>query len=268
MQVVKPKVFLIAKTQLTEETREWLDFIGANDFEIPETTVGSDLTMLAGKRCYKSFNTSLNKNLTRVRDDVSEFIENILRSGHGSVLRHVNYTFGIEGITRVCTAELNRHSVGAAISEGSQRFIREDDTALGYRIPRIFENQVMDGEGFLLKRQQSRAVLERSFRRSIEDYRELEEIWQIDKIPYTMHEKKELTSAFRRVLTQNIATGGVWTFNLQALRHIFSVRCTPLAEEEIFEVGVKMLKIMMLEEPDVFGDFEETSDGWEVKYRF
>lgn len=268
MQAVKPKVFLIAKTQLTEEARDWLNFIGAKEYDIPDAEIGSVLTTLAGKRCYKSFQVSLNRNLTKIRDNISEFIKNILRSKHGSVLRHVNYTFGIENVTRVLTAELNRHCAGVAISEGSMRFIREDDAALGYRIPMVFKHQVRDNDGFLSKEQQSREVLERSFQQSIENYRELERIWQIDEIPYTMHEKKELTSAFRRVLTQNIATGGVWTFNLQALRHIFSVRCSAAAEEEIYEVCEMMLKIMLQEETEIFQDFEETADGWQVKYKF
>ena len=54
------------------------------------------LIALAGKRCYQSFQTSLNPNITRIRKDYVTYFDNILASGHGSVLEHSVYNFAIE----------------------------------------------------------------------------------------------------------------------------------------------------------------------------
>jgi thymidylate synthase (FAD) len=263
-KIKQPKIFLLAKTRIeTSEARDWLDYLGAQEYQIPNASVGAALTTLAGKRCYKSFELGLNKNLSQVRDDVVAFIENILKSRHGSVLAHVNYTFAIEGVTRVFTAEFNRHHVGVAISEGSLRYIREDE--MGYRMPQCFKQVDDDLEE---KRAKSREILAKAFQQALDNYKALEEIWEIDDHLYSFHEKKELTSAFRRVLPLNTVTGGVWTMNLLALRHILTVRCAPEAEEEILEVCSLILERMIQEEPEIFGDFKKVDGCYCPEYRF
>ena len=39
-----------------------------------------------------SFEAGLNPNVTRVRKDITAFIDNILKARHGSVLEHSTYT--------------------------------------------------------------------------------------------------------------------------------------------------------------------------------
>ena len=70
---------------------------------------------MAAKRCYMSFEAGLNPNVTRVRKDLTEYLDNVLKSGHGSVLEHATYTFAIENVSRVFTGELNRHRAGVGI---------------------------------------------------------------------------------------------------------------------------------------------------------
>lgn len=111
MKQVKPNVFLIARAGPNHtEIRQWLDCIGATEFDVPtDVSPGTLLTTLAGKRCYMSYQPGLNPNVSKVRDDPTEFIDNILRVGHGSVIEHVSYTFAIENVSRIFTAEFNRH---------------------------------------------------------------------------------------------------------------------------------------------------------------
>ena len=81
MKAVRPKVFLIGKTYVeAPAVREWLDDIGADKYRIENgTTSGEQLTQLAGKRCYMSFQPGINRNIERVRTDMVEFIDNILK---------------------------------------------------------------------------------------------------------------------------------------------------------------------------------------------
>src|SRR5512137_845150 len=109
MRNVDIEVFCTAQTRVNrDEVRRWLDFIGANGFEIPQEDACSDpalLVALAAKRCYMSFEPGLNPNVTKVRKDLTEYLDNVLKSGHGSVLEHACYSFAIENISRVFTGE-------------------------------------------------------------------------------------------------------------------------------------------------------------------
>src|SRR3990167_290561 len=134
MKFVKPAIFLIAKSKPDDiEIARWLTHIGCSSEVVSKYADGDSkrdgerIVELLGRRCYLSFEPGMNPNVQKIREGIADYCTNILRSRHGSVLAHVNFTFTIEGISRVLTAELNRHAVGAAISEGSMRYIRFND---------------------------------------------------------------------------------------------------------------------------------------------
>ncbi len=62
---------------------------------------GELLVEFAGRACYRSWEPGLNPNVTRIRTDTREYFANILRSGHGSVLEHANYSFAMRNVSRV-----------------------------------------------------------------------------------------------------------------------------------------------------------------------
>ena len=70
----------------------------------------------------------------------------------------------------------------------------------------------------------------------------------------------------RRIIGMGVSTGGVWTGNLRALRHIFTMRCSESAEEEILLVANLMLEKMIEEEPSFFSDFEKVNGFYKPKY--
>jgi thymidylate synthase (FAD) len=289
MQTKEITVTIIAKTEINyNAVGQWLTDMKVeygNFHDQPDTTLlqrnqravwskynypeqspsGAALTELAGRRCYAAFVVgSQNNNLTQIRTDLGDYIDNILASGHGSVLEHANYTFAIEGLTRVATAELNRHRAGMAISEGSLRYIRPEE--FSYWLPMsIREN---DGDSTELKqaKEESRAVFVKAFEQMADNYDELERIWAVDTVKQ-FKEKKKLTSIFRRIIGMGVATGGVWTGNVRALRHIFEMRCSEAAEEEICYVASLMLEAMIASEPHLFGDFEKVNGYWQPKHR-
>lgn len=272
MRNVEIGIHLLASTAVYEENiRKWLEYIGATDYDpgFAEKTDAESVVELAGRRCYKSFQPGLNPNVTKIRSDIAEYLENILKSGHGSVLEHVTYTFGFENVSRVFTGEMNRHRAGWAISEGSMRYIRYDD--IPYWVPLSIRPTPDTREDVSLreKKLQSRKIFERAFNAIEGFYAELQEVWREELAPTSkFHQKKQITSMMRRIIPLGVATGGVWTGNIRALRHVITMRVDESAEEEICFVFTNVLKMMRDLEPNFFGDFEEVEGGfWKPKYR-
>ena len=288
MKFVKPSVRLIAKTAPCDtEIRQWLTDIGcdketASSYAFSkQKTTGERIVELAGRRCYNSFQTGLNPNVSRIRSDIAEYIKNILSSGHGSVLEHVYFTFAIENISRVCTGELNRHRAGVAISEGSMRYIRYVDipivetplltlTAEDMNDPELvkylstYSDEDISGlHSIAVKKQRTRQCIERFCIHVEQFYAELQSIWRDELKPESNFKfKKHITSLIRRIIPMGIATGGVWTMNIRALRHVCTLRCSEAAEEEIAVVANRILEIMQETEPNLFGDFHANTKGY------
>lgn len=273
MHNVEIRVKLIAKSSpIDGNVLSWLNEIGAyhfgheNYYDSVEgkITPGEELVRLAGKRCYMSYEVGLNPNISRVRDDMTEFIDNILKVGHGSVLEHAHYTFSIEGVSRVFTGEMNRHR-HFNVSEGSMRYIRFDD--IPFWIPTSLRPVEEDSQELIVKKSDSIAIFCDLFTKAEEAYKQLIEIWKDELTPESKFKnKKAITSMMRRIIPMGVATGGIWTGNLRGLRHLFEMRCSEHAEEEILLVASKMLEIMIKEEPNFFKDFEKVDGFWKPRY--
>ena len=91
---------------------------------ISHTPDPEKLVATAGKLCYSSSDiVSLRDGLT---DEVIEkYIDMLVSIGHESVMEHVSFTFGIEGISRACSHQLVRHRI-ASYSQKSQRYVSEN----------------------------------------------------------------------------------------------------------------------------------------------
>src|SRR5215467_9387042 len=87
---------------------------------IGESTDGERLAEFAGRLCYMSQHNPA-KRQTR------EYLDNIKKQGHGSVLEHANYSVLLEGVSRSLTHELVRHRAGFAYSQLSQRYVDESE---------------------------------------------------------------------------------------------------------------------------------------------
>lgn len=256
-------VHLLSKTVVDRASvRRWLDELGATEFEIPAEEQVADpalLVALAAKQCYLSFQPGLNPNVNKVRSDMVEYLDNILKQAHGSVLEHAVFTFGINGCSRVFTGEMNRHRAGTAISERSMRYIKMND--LSFWMPEIFQPQIDDVQHIAHQRERSRQILIESFRFMEHQIAILNEIWGDELTGGSFHQKKQLTSAFRRIIGMGVATGGVWTMNVRALRHIIAARTSEGAEEEMIYVIGKIARVMLAILPELFPDFKESASG-------
>jgi thymidylate synthase (FAD) len=100
MFYTEPVVTLIARPQFVEPTHLGVAWLG-------EGTDGEKLAEFAGRICYMSQRNPAGRT-------TGEYLENIKRQGHGSVLEHANYTLLLEGVSRSLTHELVRHRAGFA----------------------------------------------------------------------------------------------------------------------------------------------------------
>lgn len=261
MHNVEPKAFLISRPSVDYSEVRWAieEMAGRESAQAqqfrwndnnPGDTVeheGQDLIEVGGRLCYKSWKPGVNKNVTRIREDQAAYLQNILKSGHGSVLEHANYSFIFTNVSRVFTHELVRHRAGSAFSQESLRFVRLDE--LGIFIPDSFREDelLMEHlEEYVENAENLQCDLARHF--------------GLDEPGKSFHEKKEATSFMRRFAPEGLATHIMWTANVRTLRHVIEARTAPGAEAEIRKVFGQVAETMIEEAPALFGDFL-SSDG-------
>lgn len=257
VHVTDPTVFLIARPSIDiEGMRGYLADVGGESWlqrrlEEAGGGVGGDLNHgeliveFGGRACYRSWEPGLNPNVTKVRTDQREYFANILRSAHGSVLEHANWSFALRNVSRVFTHELVRHRAGSAFSQESLRYVRLTD--IGFRVPPALEPV----------REQVLSIVEQleEFQVSAADQ------LGIDKEGVPFHVKKEVTSALRRLAPIGLSTDILWTANARTLRHVIEMRTAEGAEEELRLVFDKVARIMQVEAPGLFQDFTRQQDG-------
>jgi thymidylate synthase (FAD) len=264
MHETKPQVFLLARPSLDlDGMRAYLADVGGESWlerrlEEADGGTGGDpnggelIVEFGGRACYRSWEPGLNPNVTRVRTDQREYFANILRSAHGSVLEHANYSFAIRNCSRVFTHELVRHRAGSAFSQESLRYVRLTD--IGFRVPPALEPV----------REQVLSIVEQ-----LEEFQvQAAEKLGIDEEGVPFHVKKEVTSALRRLAPIGLSTDILWTANARTLRHVIEMRTSDGAEEELRLVFDSIARIMQVEAPGLFQDFSRQDDGsWVPEYR-
>lgn len=229
--------------------RAYLDSIGGAswlDTREGEEKPGSEAELLvefAGRLCYRSWEPGLNPNVRKIRSDQRDYFGNLLRSGHGSVLEHANFTFTFHQVSRVFTHELVRHRAGSAFSQESLRYVRLVD--IGFRVAPALE-PVRDQVVELVERLEE-------FQREAAD--ELLD----DELPFSA--KKEVTSALRRLAPLGLSTDILWTANVRTLRHVIAQRTETGAEEEMRAVFDRVAALASAEAPGLFQDFSRQEDG-------
>ena len=259
MHETAPTVHLIARPQLDlDGMRAYLEDVGGESWlerrlgEEDQASPGEMLVEFGGRACYRSWEPGLNPNVTRVRTDRMEYFSNILRSAHGSVLEHANYSFALRNVSRVFTHELVRHRAGSAFSQESLRYVRL--TEIGFRVPPALEPV----------RDQVISIVEQLEEFQVSAAAEL----KIDEEGLPFHVKKEITSALRRLAPIGLSTDIMWTANARTLRHVIEMRTADGAEEELRLVFDQIARIMQSEAPGLFQDFVQQDDGsWVPEHR-
>lgn len=248
-----PSVFLVARPSIElSGLRAYLEDVGGAgwlDRRVGEAggevNPAQLLAEFCGRVCYRSWEPGLNANVTRVRARQDEYFENLLASGHGSVLEHASFSFAFRQVSRVFTHELVRHRAGSAFSQESLRYVRLTD--LGLRIPPVLE-PVRDQVITLVEQLEE-------FQASAAESLGLDD----EGVPFAI--KKEVTSALRRLAPIGLSTDIVWTANVRTLRHVIEMRTHLAAEEELRLVFDRVAQIMVEETPLLFQDFRRDDHG-------
>jgi thymidylate synthase (FAD) len=253
MRRVEPKVFLVGETKLNGPGfQDYLDHAGASEWKTDAPSDGEALVEAMGRMCYRSWFPGMNANVTKIREGNDKYLDNILKSGHGSVTEHAVTNWIFADVSRVFTHELVRHRAGAAYSQESLRYVRLTDLGLWLppeindpEVVKLFETTFKDLEALQLK---------------------LAQVYDLDNTK-NFHFKKVITSAMRRVAPIGLATSIGASFNFRSLRHIIEMRTAEGAEAEIRLVFDEVARIAKIHWPNIFADFTKDDKGaWVPKY--
>ena len=249
MNFVEPKVFLVGETRIVEEgLQNYLNHLGVPDWSTDAPTDAERLCEVYGRLCYRSFEPGLNPNVTRVRKGNVAYLGHVLEVGHGSVIEHAVLNFVFADVSRVFTHELVRHRAGTAISQESLRFVRLD------RLSAFMPSHIREDEDGM-------EIYAKTLEQLEEVQRSLAKVYAIED-ESKFDRKKKLTSAFRRVAPEGLATTIGWSCNFRALRHVIEMRTAPDAEEELRVVFGKVYEAVKDRYTSLMGDYEvEMADG-------
>jgi thymidylate synthase (FAD) len=226
----EPKVTLISRPHFTEPPHLPVEWLG-------EGSDGERLAEFAGRLCYMS---QANPAKRQTRD----YLENIKKQGHGSVLEHANYSILLEGVSRSLTHELVRHRAGFAYSQLSQRYVDESHAAFvvppavigDEKLEAMWKTQVESAQSTYV------ALVEQLMERYG---------WVADRV----HRRKMAREAARAVLPNATETKIVVTGNARAWRTLLELRSSEGAEMEIRRLALATLRLLQKEALGFFSDF-------------
>ena len=231
MFLTSPTISVLSRPSFTEPAHLPVQWLGT-------ATDGEKLAEFAGRLCYMSQRNPAKR-------QTAEYLENIKKQGHGSVLEHANYSLLIEGVSRSLTHELVRHRAGFAYSQLSQRYVDEADAQF-VMPPAIIGDAALESEW---KTQMESA--QKSYVALVEHLMERYG-WVADKV----HRRKMAREAARAVLPNATETKIVATANVRAWRTMLELRSSEGAEQEIRRLALMILRVLQKEAPALFSDFE------------
>jgi thymidylate synthase (FAD) len=237
----EPRITLLARPQFLEPAHLPVTWRG-------EASDGEKLAEFAGRLCYMSQRNPANRS-------TAEYLDNIKKQGHGSVLEHAVYVLLVEGISRSCSHELVRHRAGFGYSQLSQRYVDESHAA--FVLP-----PALQGDAALEAAWTAQvAAAQEAYVRAVEDLMRRYE-WVADKV----HRRKMAREAARSLLPNATETKIVVSANVRAWRTMLELRCGEGAEQEIRRMAVAALRVLAAQAPLLFSDFEiyRAEDGAEA----
>lgn len=176
------------------------------------------LVALGAKLCYSSADVNTLKQRIE-KADQEAFIKKLMDMGHQSVMEHASFTFAVEGISRICLAQLTRHRI-ASFSVQSQRYVFYKD-GFGYIIP---PNIKALGQEAVKEYETQMATMQTWY-----------ETWQ-----KRLGVGEQSNEDARFVLPGSCETKLIMTMNVRELMHFFSLRMCTRAQWEIRQMATQM----------------------------
>jgi len=215
------KVELVAFTQITPNLTNYM---------LPDESAGAADTLaeFAGRACYQSFNKPNPK--TRSNED---YLANILRQAHESVLEHASMSVYVQGVSRNMLLELERHR-HISFSVVSTRFV--DATKATVIVPPALRPYYEKNELPL-----DSDVMEKYLQ-------------TVDILVEKGATRKQAREAARWLLPGNLETKLVVTGNYRAWRDVIKKRYSVHADAEIREFAGRVLQLARQCAPNTMQD--------------
>lgn len=239
------KVTLIAHTQLVPSrasegppfvTDQWLPRSDDND-DYYEGHDADWLAEVAGRLCYKSFDRP---NVKTARNE--DYIANIIKQQHFSVLEHASASFLIEDVSRSLTHELVRHR-HFSFSQVSQRYVDHSEALVV--IPPVISD-LPDPDAFDEISEALFAVSAASEEAYVRIY---------DLCIANGLSRKQARGAARAALLESTETSLVVTGNHRSWREFVQKRNSPAADQEIHDLASLLLDELKIIAPATYQDF-------------
>lgn len=227
-------------------------------YELPSYSSDAEaLTAHAGKGCYDSYGKD--------GRSISNHIDSLIKSRHGSVLEHANFSVFIEGVSRGLSHELVRHRAGFAFSQRSTRYTKEEDAAmvLDPFYADMYERSSQPNGLHPVEENLLRTFLVQcgealaAYRETIEEFERFtaDEREQLG-MPSDPHAfRKYCRGKARQLLPHALETRLTVTANLRAWRHFFEARTDRAAEEEIRRLAYALFIIILPWASNCFADY-------------
>lgn len=191
----------------------------------------------AAKTCYSPGTT---EHLWHTDGDCDEFIQKLKKMNHMSPFEHANFTFGIDGVSRVLLAQLTRHRI-ASFSVQSQRYVKYDtgkvDLATLFEIPDGIVNGPDNAFDNYMDALDEVAAA----------YENLVAVLQGNGLS-----KTEAAENARYILPGSMKTNLIMTMNARELMHFFELRCCNRAQDEIRQLAWTILDLLKEKFPSIF----------------
>jgi len=179
---------------------------------------------ISARLCYSKIGIS--ELAEKLADDkIKDLLKKLESSGHLSPFEHANFTFGIEGISRVTSHQLVRHRI-ASYSQQSQRYVK-----------------MSNGEIVIppsIKKNSSASEL----------------VYNLNDMAMSVYNKLIQLGIpeedARYILPQGITTKIIVTMNARELLHFFNLRCCLRAQWEIRTMANLMLRKVKEVAPIIF----------------
>ena len=158
-------------------------------------------------------------------DQVDDFLSRLSSHGHFSPFEHANFTFAIDGVSRVLSHQLVRHRI-ASYSQKSQRYVAED--SFSYVTPPSI-------------------ALNKEHKHAFEQL-----MYEIMR-QYTAFLSDGIPEEDARYILPNAATTNLMlTMNARSLHNFFRLRCCRRAQAEIRQLAQLMLAEVIKVAPALF----------------
>lgn len=193
----------------------------------------------AGRGCYQSYDVP-NSRTARPY----QYIENIIRQKHGSVLEHASFTFLLENVSRAATHEIVRHR-HFSFSQESQRFVVEK-RGRDIVAPPTLDRKSPEAEELL-----------RSADVAFDTRDHILSVLRADEAGYS---RKQAAEAARAAVPNAAATSLYITGNARSWMEFIDKRDSPAADAEMQEIARVIHAELRDVMPEVFGT--EASQLW------